>query len=108
VHRHLWLVRAVWVLWDVTRGVGVVQDWARPVRHREIAATDPERQWAFYADLFNGDIGDGFIMDIVTLWSSEDAARAFQRAVEAHPLRLQFEGALESGTLHRTRDATLD
>jgi hypothetical protein len=45
---------------------------------------------------------------VVTLWSSEDAAGAFQRAVEVHPLQLQFEDALESGTLHLTRYATLD
>jgi heme-degrading monooxygenase HmoA len=45
---------------------------------------------------------------VVTLWSSEDAAGAFQRAVAVDPLQLQFEGALESGTLHLTRYATLD
>jgi predicted enzyme related to lactoylglutathione lyase len=42
----------------------MVQDWARPVVHWEIEATDPERQRAFYADLFNWNIGDGFIMEI--------------------------------------------
>jgi len=42
----------------------MVQDWARPVVHWEIEAKDPERQRAFYADLFNWKIGDGFIMDI--------------------------------------------
>jgi len=42
----------------------MVQDWARPVVHWEIEATDPVRQRAFYADLFNWQIGDGFIMDI--------------------------------------------
>jgi uncharacterized protein len=39
----------------------MAQDWARPVVHWEIEATDPERQKAFYADLFNWRIGDGFI-----------------------------------------------
>ena len=39
-------------------------DWARPVVHWEIEARDPERQKAFYAELFNWHIGDGFIMDI--------------------------------------------
>jgi hypothetical protein len=42
----------------------MVQDWARPVVHWEIEAKDPERQRAFYAELFNWKIGDGFIMEI--------------------------------------------
>ena len=47
-----------------TWGGGMARDWARPVVHWEIEATDPERQRAFYADLFNWDIGEGFIMEI--------------------------------------------
>ena len=39
-------------------------DWARPVVHWEIEARDPERQRAFYRDLFNWEIGDGPIMTI--------------------------------------------
>ena len=42
-----------------TREVRMAQDWARPVVHWEIEADDPERQRAFYADLFNWQIGDG-------------------------------------------------
>ena len=42
----------------------MVQDWARPVVHWEIEAKDPEGQKAFYAELFNWKIGDGFIMEI--------------------------------------------
>jgi hypothetical protein len=42
----------------------VVQDWARPVVHWEIEAKDPERQKAFYGDLFNWTVGEGFIMEI--------------------------------------------
>jgi predicted enzyme related to lactoylglutathione lyase len=42
----------------------MAQDWARPVVHWEIEAIDPERQRAFYAALFNWNIGDGFIMEI--------------------------------------------
>ena len=42
----------------------MAQDWARPVVHWEIEAVDPERQRVFYADLFNWQIGDGFIMEI--------------------------------------------
>jgi hypothetical protein len=45
-------------------GGALVQDWARPVVHWEIEAEDPERQKAFYADLFNWKIGEGFIMEI--------------------------------------------
>ena len=39
-------------------------DWARPVVHWEIEARDPERQRAFYAELFNWTVGDGPIMGI--------------------------------------------
>lgn len=39
-------------------------DWARPVVHWSIQAIDPERQRAFYADLFNWVIGNGPIMQI--------------------------------------------
>lgn len=39
-------------------------DWARPVVHWEIEARDPERQAAFYRQLFHWDVGDGPIMAI--------------------------------------------
>jgi predicted enzyme related to lactoylglutathione lyase len=42
----------------------MIDDWARPVVHWEIEARDPERQRAFYRDLFNWKIGDGPILDI--------------------------------------------
>ena len=42
----------------------MTDDWARPVVHWEIEARDPEAQRAFYAALFNWDIGDGPIMQI--------------------------------------------
>jgi len=45
---------------------------------------------------------------VVTLWSTEDAAGAFQRAAADHPLQLQFERAREAGTFHLTRYSTLD
>jgi uncharacterized protein len=41
-----------------------MNDWARPVVHWAISARDPEAQKAFYAALFNWDIGDGPIMNI--------------------------------------------
>jgi predicted enzyme related to lactoylglutathione lyase len=42
----------------------MAEDWARPVVHWEIVARDPERQAAFYRDLFHWDVGDGPIMQI--------------------------------------------
>ena len=39
-------------------------DWARPVVDWEIEALDPPRQRAFYAGLFNWEVGDGPIMTI--------------------------------------------
>ena len=45
---------------------------------------------------------------VVTLWATEDAAGAFQRSVDANPLQVEFEHALEAGTLRLTRYATLD
>ena len=40
------------------------RDWARPVVRWEIEARDPDAQKRFYAELFNWDIGEGFIMPI--------------------------------------------
>ncbi len=45
---------------------------------------------------------------VVTLWASDDDAAAFQRAVEGHPLQVEFEQAAEAGTLHLARYETLD
>jgi predicted enzyme related to lactoylglutathione lyase len=39
-------------------------DWPRPVVHWEIVANDPDRQAAFYGELFNWDIGAGPLMDV--------------------------------------------
>ncbi len=50
--------------------------------------------------------GDDWL--VVTLWASEADASAYQRAVEADPLQVEFERAAEAGTLHLTRYATLD
>ncbi|HUR78513.1 MAG TPA: VOC family protein [Acidimicrobiales bacterium] len=41
-----------------------MSDWARPVVHWAISARDPDVQRAFYAALFNWNIGDGPIMTI--------------------------------------------
>lgn len=45
---------------------------------------------------------------VVTLWASGDDAAAFQRASEGHPLQVEFEQAVEAGSLHLTRYETLD
>lgn len=39
-------------------------DWPRPVVHWDLQARDPEKQRAFYRDLFGWHIGDGPIMSI--------------------------------------------
>jgi predicted enzyme related to lactoylglutathione lyase len=49
---------------EVDVGAAMSADWARPVVHWEIEARDPERQAAFYRELFSWDIGDGPIMNI--------------------------------------------
>ncbi len=38
------------------------KDWARPVVHWELVARDPQRQAAFYREVFHWDIGEGPIM----------------------------------------------
>lgn len=42
----------------------MTEDWARPVVHWEIHALDPERIRAFYAAMFNWQIGEGQLMEI--------------------------------------------
>jgi uncharacterized protein len=42
----------------------MADDWARPVVHWEIGASDPERQRAFYGAMFNWSIGEGPVMRI--------------------------------------------
>jgi len=50
--------------------------------------------------------GDDWL--VVTLWATEDDAAGFQRAIDGHPLQLEFERAVEAGTVHLTRYSTLD
>jgi heme-degrading monooxygenase HmoA len=45
---------------------------------------------------------------VVTLWSTEDDAAAFLHAVEGDPLQAEFAQAMEAGTSHLVRYATLD
>ncbi len=45
-------------------GMTDTPDWARPVVHWDLQARDPEAQRAFYAELCNWEIGEGFIMEI--------------------------------------------
>jgi len=49
---------------DVADEAGQPTDWARPVVHWELLARDAEAQRAFYAALFNWEIGEGPIMNI--------------------------------------------
>jgi predicted enzyme related to lactoylglutathione lyase len=42
----------------------MTKDWARPVVHWEIEARDADRQTDFYRQLFNWEIGEGFIRPI--------------------------------------------
>jgi predicted enzyme related to lactoylglutathione lyase len=44
--------------------ITLTEDWARPVVHWEIQAQDPDALRAFYARLFNWQIGDGPLMRI--------------------------------------------
>src|SRR5260370_5980327 len=49
---------------SLPRLIAMADDWARPVVHWEIAARDPDRQAAFYRELFSWEIGDGRIMQV--------------------------------------------
>jgi heme-degrading monooxygenase HmoA len=50
--------------------------------------------------------GDDWL--VVTLWSTDEAAAAFQRASEGDPLQAAFEQAAEAGSFHLARYDTLD
>ena len=50
--------------------------------------------------------GDDWL--VVTLWSSEETAASFQRAVEGDRLQADFMRAVEAGTFHLARYTTLD
>jgi len=67
-------------------------DWPRPVVHWEIEARDPERQRAFYRDLFNWDIGDGAIMPIAPgLGGPEPGPAGHIRGGDAPGVRLYVQ-----------------
>ena len=67
-------------------------DWARPVVHWEIEARDPERQRAFYAALFNWDVGDGPIMSIAAgLGGPEPGPAGHIRAGDSPGVRLYVQ-----------------
>ncbi len=42
----------------------MADDWARPVVHWEIVSRDPQRQAAFYRELFNWQVGEGPVIQI--------------------------------------------
>jgi len=45
---------------------------------------------------------------VVTLWSTDQAAVAYRRAVEGEPLQVAFEHSVDAGTYHLARYTTLD
>ena len=45
---------------------------------------------------------------VVTLWASDAAAAAFQRAAQGTSLQAELDAAVEAGTFHLTRYETLD
>ena len=42
----------------------MAEDWSRPMVHWELVAKDAEKMAAFYAELFNWQIGDGRVRNI--------------------------------------------
>jgi heme-degrading monooxygenase HmoA len=50
--------------------------------------------------------GDDWL--VVTLWSTEEAAAAYDRAADGHPLQAEYALTVEAGTFHLTRYVTLD
>lgn len=80
-------------------------DWARPVVHWEIEARDPERQRAFYRDLFNWDIGDGPIMPIPAgLGGPEPGPAGHIRAGDHAGVRLYVQVRDIAASLARTTE----
>jgi predicted enzyme related to lactoylglutathione lyase len=72
--------------------VAMSADWARPVVHWEIEARDAEAQRAFYARLFNWDIGDGPIMAIAPgLGGPEPGPAGHLRAGDQPGVRLYVQ-----------------
>jgi predicted enzyme related to lactoylglutathione lyase len=81
----------------------MVHDWARPVVHWEIEANDPERQRAFYADLFNWKIGEGFIMEIPPgIGGPEPGPAGHIRASERSGVTLYVQVADLRGSLEKS------
>ena len=71
-----------------------MSDWARPVVHWEIVATDPEAQAAFYRALCNWEIGEGPIMEIAPgLGGPEPGPAGHIRAGDAPAVSLYVQVA---------------
>jgi predicted enzyme related to lactoylglutathione lyase len=85
----------------------MTSDWARPIVHWSIVAVDPDRQRAFYAALFNWEIGDGPIMNIAAGIGGPEPGPAGHIQAGANPgvslyvqvgdLRTTIDKALELG-----------
>jgi heme-degrading monooxygenase HmoA len=50
--------------------------------------------------------GDDWL--VLTLWSTDEAAASFLRALEENPLQAEFARAIEYGSFHLARYTTLD
>jgi uncharacterized protein len=80
-------------------------DWARPVVHWEIEARDPDRQRAFYGELFNWDIGEGPIMQIAPgLGGPEPGPGGHLRASDRSGVTLYVQVRDLRGSLTRATD----
>jgi hypothetical protein len=71
-----------------------MEDWARPLVHWEIEARDPERMKAFYGDLFNWNISEGFLMFIAPgIGGPEPGPAGHIRQSERSGVNLYFQVA---------------
>jgi predicted enzyme related to lactoylglutathione lyase len=80
----------------------MAQDWARPVVHWEIEATDPERQKAFYADLFNWQIGEGIMGIPAGIGGPEPGPGGYIRGSERSGVTLYVQVADLRASLDRS------
>jgi hypothetical protein len=83
---------------------GVTDDWFLALDRRIQTELVPNRPG--FLRRTTARHGDDWL--VVTLWSTEDAAAGYRRAVDGDPLQVAFEQAAEAGTLHLARYVTLD
>lgn len=86
-------------------GEPAAADWARPVVHWEIEARDPERQRAFYQEMFSWEIGEGPISSIAPgLGGPEPGPAGHIRQGEVPGVRLYVQVRDLGASLARARD----